>query len=406
MILTFSQALETVKEKIGLARPATEELPLALARGRILAEPARADRDYPPFHRATRDGFAVRSADVTHIPAELECVGEARAGGHFDTAISPGQCVSIMTGAPLPEGADAVVMVEHTSASGGEPSRVTMRSGIGAGENIVSRGGEAATGSEMLAPGSVLGAAEIALLASVGAARIAVFRQPRTAILATGDELVAIDQQPEWFQIRNSNAASLAAQVEEAGGAAEIIGVAGDDEDSLRKLIRQGLGADLLILSGGVSAGKYDRVEAVLEELGAEFYFTGVEMRPGRPVVFGRATGKPFFGLPGNPVSAYVTFEVLARPALRALGGADFSPPLFFGARLAKPMQHKPGLTRFVPARAEDADGAPSVEAVSWQGSGDLAGLAAANCFVVVKPSQARLNAGDWVEVLPRRGVL
>lgn len=401
MILTFPQAIETIKSKIGVVRPSVDELPLERARGRILAEPARADRDYPPFHRATRDGFAVRSEDVATVPTVLNCIGEVRAGGDFGRTLSRGQCIGIMTGAPLPEGADAVVMVEHTRTEG---ASVMIQSGVNAGENVVPRGSEAAAGSALLDSGCALGAAEIALLASVGRAKVAVFRQPKVGILSTGDELVGLNERPEWFEIRNSNAPALAAQVEAAGGVAEILGVAKDRKDILREIIRRGLEFDLLLISGGVSAGKYDYVEAVLEELSAEFYFRGVEMRPGRPVVFGRAARTFFFGLPGNPVSAYVTFEVLARPALRALGGAPFAAPLFFGARLAKSIQHKPGLTRFVPARAEEVNGVPTVSTVTWQGSGDLAGLAASNCFLVVGPSQARLDAGEWVKVLPRRG--
>lgn len=398
MTLAFEQALQTVKERIALHKPDVETLSLEQAHGRILAEEAKADRDYPPFHRSTRDGFAIRSADLGTPPAVLECIGEVQAGDHFKGKVGAGECVSIMTGAPLPEGADAVVMIEHTRQEG---SRVKALESISAFENVVRRGSEAVAGNILLQRGRRLGAAEIGILASIGVAQVKVFRPPEVAILATGDELVAVDQVPTWFQIRNSNAFSLAAQVMEAGGIPKILGVAPDQKDRLKELIQQGLQFDLLILSGGVSAGKYDWVEKALEELGAEFYFQSVAMRPGHPVVFGGVGGKFFFGLPGNPVSAYVTFEVFARPALGVLAGSEFSAPVFLRARLAKSLQHKSGFTRFVPAHVDAVGGVPTVNLVSWQGSGDLAGLAAANCFLVVHPEQASLEAGGWVDVMP-----
>ncbi|MGH9327003.1 MAG: molybdopterin molybdotransferase MoeA [Terriglobia bacterium] len=397
MTPTFQEAIATVKEKIHVRVPGAETLPLEQACGRVLAQQAKADRDYPPFHRSTRDGFAVRSADLASSPAVLECVGEVRAGTHFEGKIQAGECVSIMTGAPLPTGADAVVMVERTRQEG---SRVESLESVSAFENVVRQGSEAPAGSIVLERGRKLGAAEVALLASIGAAQVEVFRPPAVRILTTGDELVAVDQTPPWFQIRNSNTLSLAAQVAAAGGIPKVLGVAPDRKDRLKELIQQGLRADLLILSGGVSVGKYDRVEEALEELGAKFYFRSVAIRPGHPVVFGRVGETFFFGLPGNPVSAYVTFEVFVRPALGVLAGSEFSGALFLGACLAKPLQHKPGFTRFVPARVERVDGVPTVSIVGWQGSGDLRGLAEANCFVVVHPEQASLDAGEWVDVM------
>jgi molybdopterin molybdotransferase len=188
--------------------------------------------------------------------------------------------------------------------------------------------------------------------------------------------------------------------VEGAGGVPRVLGIAPDQLESLRALIEEGLKSDLLLLSGGVSAGRYDFVEDVLAELGAEFYFRGVAIRPGKPLVFGRACGKFFFGLPGNPVSTYVTFELFARPALAMLAGADAEGPVFLRARLGKPLRQKTGLTAFLPARVASASGEPVVDPVGWQGSGDLVGVAAANCFLVVHPQQTDLAAGDWVDVL------
>ena len=222
------------------------------------------------------------------------------------------------------------------------------------------------------------------------------------AILPTGDEVVPVEQRPEWFQIRNSNAISLSAQVAAAGGIPRCLEIAPDRPEALRSMIQEGLNADLLLLTGGVSVGKYDFVEQVLADLGAEFYFQSVALRPGKPLVFGRVAGKFFFGLPGNPVSTFVTFALFARPALAVLGGADFEAPLFLRARLGKPFQQRTGLTAFLPARLDRSSGDPVVSLVGWQGSGDLVGVAAANCFIVVHPDQTSLAAGDWVDVMAK----
>jgi len=401
MVVTYEQALSIVYDRIGGANraPETETVPLDEAPGRVLAEDVTADRDLPPFHRAIRDGYAVRAADLTVLPAVLRCVGEVPAGQFFEAKVGAGQCVSIMTGAPLPEGADAVVMVEHTVSRGGD---IEIQRGVQPWENVVLRGKEASQGARILARGRRLQAAEIGLLASVGKAAVAVCREPRVAILPTGDEVVPIEQPPQWFQIRNSNAAALAAQVKSAGGVPLELGIAPDRKDILKGMIESGLESDLLLLSGGVSMGKFDLVEEVLAELGAEFYFQGTAIRPGKPLVFGRVREVFFFGLPGNPVSTFVTFELFVRPALALLGGASFEPSAFLRARLAKPFRQKTGLTMFLPSRVRMQDRDPIVEPVGGQGSGDLVGVAAANCFLVIHPDQTDLAAGDWVDVMPK----
>jgi molybdopterin molybdotransferase len=401
MLLSFEKALATVREKLSAVKPcpAAEILPLEAVRGRVLAEDVGADRDYPPFHRSTRDGYAVRSADTRAAPLTLECRGEVRAGEHFAQTVGAGECVQIMTGAPLPQGADAVVMLEDAHADG---TQVRVERRVAPHENVVRQGSEAAAGALVLRRGRRLGAGEIGLLAAVGKARVEVFRAPEVSILPTGDEVVSVEQRPQWFQIRNSNALALAAQVEMAGGAPRLAGIAPDRKEPLRAMILEALKADMLLVSGGVSAGKYDFVAPVLSELGAEFFFQGVAIRPGKPLAFGRVSGKFFFGLPGNPVSTYVTFELFVRPALALLGGAEYEPPLFLRARLGMPFRQTHGLTAFLPARVEMRDGDPVVELVGWQGSGDLVGVAAANCFLVVHPEQTELAAGDWVDVLPK----
>lgn len=400
-MLSFEQALTTVGEKLSAAglRPAEETLPLERVRGRVLAEDVTADRDYPPFHRSTRDGFAIRSADLANLPADFEVIGEVRAGEYFPSAVGSNRTVEIMTGAPLPEGTDAVVMVEHVRREG---TRLRVNRAVEAWENVVRRGSEARAGATVLPRGRRLGAGEIGLLATVGKAEVRVFAQPRVAILPTGDEVVPVESAPAWFEIRNSNALTLAAQVEAAGGVPRIVGIAPDEKQALRRLILEGLGADLLLLSGGVSMGKYDLVEQVLAELGAEFYFQGVAIRPGKPLVFGRVRQKFFFGLPGNPVSTFVTFELFARPALDLLAGAGFQCPAFLRARLGKPCRGTAGLTAFMPARVETENADPVVNLVGWQGSGDLVGVGAANCFLVIHPDQTQIAAGEWVDVWAR----
>jgi molybdopterin molybdotransferase len=364
-----------------------------------LAEDVLADRDLPPFHRAIRDGYALRAADLTALPAVLRCVGEAPAGRSFQGEVNSGQCVSIMTGAPLPVGADAVVMVEHTRSLGDD---IEIQRSVRRWENVVLQGSEAARGARVLPRGRRLQAAEIGLLATVGKATVGVYRQPSVAILPTGDEVVPVEQRPQWFQIRNSNAVTLAAQVTAAGGVPVQLGIGPDRKDVLQEMIERGLDSDLLLLSGGVSMGKFDLVEEVLAELGAEFFFQGAAVRPGKPLVFGRVRDLFFFGLPGNPVSTFVTFELFVRPALAMLGGAAFELPVFLRARLAKPCRQRTGLTMFMPARVWVQNRDPVVELVGWQGSGDLVGIAAANCFLVIQSDQTELAAGDWVDVMPK----
>jgi molybdopterin molybdotransferase len=400
-MLSFEQALNIVKEKLAAAHftPGREMASLGEAQGRVLAEDIAADRDYPPFHRSIRDGFAVRAGDVSAPPVELRWRGEIRAGGYFTGAMGAGECVSIMTGAPLPAGADAVVMVEYTESQG---DTVRIHRAVRAGENVVRQGSEACEGSGVLPRGRRLSAGELGLLATVGKTSVPVFVRPVVAILPTGDEVVPVEQRPEWFQIRNSNAVALAAQVVDAGGVPRCLAIAPDRPEALRSLIQEGLSSDLLLLTGGVSVGKYDFVEQTLADLGAEFYFQSVALRPGKPLVFGRVAGKFFFGLPGNPLSTFVTFALLARPALAVLGGADFAVPIFLRARLGKALQQKTGLTAFLPARVESTSEGPVVSLVAWQGSGDLVGAAAANCFVVIHPDQTSLAAGEWVDVMAK----
>ena len=402
-VLTFEEARAVVEQHTtGVLPTGTEPVDLARAGGRVLAEALVADRDFPPFPRSARDGYAVRAADLARVPATLKITGESKAGAAPEAVpaqVRGGEAVLIMTGAPVPAAADAVVMVEYTSRDG---HTVEIQKSAGVGENIVPRGSEGRSGDALLERGQRLDAASVAVAASVGKASLLVHTLPQVAILATGDEIVDVAATPGPNQIRNSNSYSLAAQVRAAGGLPVLLPIAPDELEQLRRLIEQGLQTDLLLLAGGVSMGKYDLVEQALDELGAKFFFTGALIQPGRPVVFGRAREKYFFGLPGNPVSTMVTFELFARPILEARGGAKSRPLAFFPVRLKREIKVRPGLTRFLPGLLSGQFGELEVELAPWQGSGDIAGAAHANCYVVVPPDRERITAGETVAVWPK----
>jgi molybdopterin molybdotransferase len=403
-MLTYEQARRTVIEQVEKARTprATATLSVWDALGFVLAEEIKADREYPPFNRSTRDGYAVRISEISP-GATLRCAAEIKAGDTVTQPLAPRTCVQIMTGAAVPPGADAVVMIEHTTREG---DSVRFDRAAQSGQNIVPRGSEAKRGELILSPGKRLGYAELALAAQVGAAQLRCASKPRIAILSTGDEVVSIDQEPGAFQIRNSNSVSLAAQVRLAGGEPVLLGNAADRADDLRDKISRGLREDALVLSGGVSMGKYDLVETVLKDLGAEFFFDAVAIRPGKPAVFGKCGNAFVFGLPGNPVSTMVTFELFAVPAIDILSGAPPHDLPLVEAQLAAALNEKPGLAHFLPARVEWRDGVPEVKALPWQGSGDLAALARANCFLVVAAARSHVEAGETVPILLRKEII
>ncbi len=403
-MLTYEEARQVVIEQVGKRRgsPAAVSVSVWEALGLVLAEEVKTDREYPPFDRSTRDGYAVRAKEVAP-GVKLKCVGEIKAGDTVSEPLAAGTCVQIMTGAAAPAGADAVVMIEHTQREG---EVVRFERAAQAGQNIVPRGSEAAAGQTLLRPGMRLGFAELALAAQVGTAELQCAKKPRVAILSTGDEVVAVEEVPGAFQIRNSNSVSLAAQVRIAGGVPVALGNAADRVEELGEKIERGLKEDVLVLSGGVSMGKYDLVEKVLKAMGAEFYFDAVAIRPGKPVVFGICQGKPVFGLPGNPVSTMVTFELFVAPAIDLSNGAEARPLPLVEARLGEALHEKPGLTHFLPARVEWRGGAPEVKALKWQGSGDIAALANANCFLVVPADRHKIATGDRVSVLLRKDVV
>ncbi len=410
--------------RLGKFRPSAERVRLGQAADRVLALPLCADRDQPPFSRSTRDGFACRAHEASnHAPLHL--VGVSRAGEAPSGPLPSGAAWEIMTGAPVPAGADAVIMIEHVetghveTGKGQDQSQVRLLPPrtVKPGENIVHQGVQAHKGDLLLPAGTAIQSGQIALAAACGYAEVDVFVRPRVAILATGDELVPVESVPAPGQIRNSNAPMLAAMVAATGGEPWVLPAAADNAQALDAALVQAAQADLLLISGGVSAGKFDLVEPALARAGARFHFTGVRIQPGKPLVFGglpvrtartvkEENGtKCFFGLPGNPVSSAVTFLLFAAPVLSALAGRLESGPRFVLARLASSTDKhgKPGLTRFLPASCTfgaTAGQPPEVALVPWQGSGDLAALARSNCFLVVPEEAHRLEAGAIVRIL------
>lgn len=403
-MLSFEDARQLVLTQTqthASTRP-TLALPVSDALGYTLAQEVRSDREYPPFDRSTRDGYAVRANEAT-AGASVRCMGEIKAGDTVSEPLLSGTCMQIMTGAAIPAGADAVVMIEFTRR---ENETVTFERPTQRGQNFVPRGSEARAGDLALSPGLRLGFAELAVAAQVGATTLRCHKKPRVAILSTGDEVVPISETPGPFHIRNSNTVSLSAQIRLAGGEPVPLVNALDRADDLSAKIQEGLREDILVLSGGVSMGKYDLVEPVLKGMGAEFYFDAVALRPGKPTVFGRCGNTWIFGLPGNPVSTMVTFQLFVIPAIDILNGAPGRPLPLLEATLAEPVQERPGLTHFLPSRLEWQGQSAQVRLLAWQGSGDIAALTRANCFLVVPADHPDMAAGEKVSVLPRFDVL
>jgi molybdopterin molybdotransferase len=421
-LLSYEQAaalVSTIASQLRTQRPKIERehIQLAATAGRILAQPIRADRDQPPFSRSTRDGFACRAVEAsTHEP--LRIAGATRAGDPPGGPLPQGAAWEIMTGAPVPAGADSVIMIEHVEVAGSQVRLLPPRK-VSAGENIVAQAAQAQKGDELIPAGTAITFAHIACAAECGYGAVDVFVRPRVAILTTGDELVPVESAPASGQIRNSNAPMLAALVTAAGGEPWVLDTASDNARALDQSLAEAAQADLLLISGGVSAGKFDLVEPALARAGAKFHFTGVRIQPGKPLVFAELPRNshtqeaaravpvsiPVFGLPGNPISSAVTFLLFASPVLAALAGSLQSAPRFALAQLAKETDRhsKPGLTRFLPALCHfnpPAGKLPQVALVAWHGSGDLSALASSNCFLVIPQDAHALQPGTIVQIL------
>ena len=406
-MLSVAEALDLVWQH---ATPLTpERVARDRALGLMLAEDISSDVDSPPHDKSIVDGYAVVAADLAGGSAELTILEEVVAGAMPTQRVTPGAATRIMTGAPLPDGADAVVMIERTEthADAGGSSRVVIRvAPTRAGQNIMRRGASLVRGQIVLQAGHVLRPIEIGLLAEVGRSELLAIPRPTLAVLSTGDELVPADQTPGPSQIRNSNEPLLVACAERAGALPRGLGIGRDNRADLRRLIAAGLESNVLVLSGGVSAGVLDLVPSVLAELGVQQVFHKVRLKPGKPVWFGvlpRDGGRPatlVFGLPGNPVSSFVCFELFVRAALAALAGHRRRPPASLRATLASEYTHRGDRPTFHPSVLHFQDDGTTVEPLDWAGSSDLAGLARANALACFPAGNSTHAAGSTVDIL------
>ncbi len=401
-MLPIERGLEIVmslaKSKDRPDRMPAESVPLRDAVRRILRENVLADADSPPFDKAIRDGFATRFEDLNPVPAVLSIVGESRAGRAANVSIQRGQCCEIMTGAPLPAGSNAVVMVENTERI--SPDSVRILKAVRENEGLLRRGAEARQGELILRAGRRVGLADLGLLAGTGKGAVLVSSKPSVAVIATGDELVEVEETPKPDQIRNSNSYTICAQVEETGARPVSLGIARDNLDDLRHKIRQGLEHDILIVSGGVSMGKYDLVEKVLAEFGVEILFDKVAMKPGKPTVFGHRGETYVFGLPGNPISTMVAFHMFVRPLILFLLKAERTAPQILDAKLEAPAKCDPERAALLPALVRFDAGQYWIHTAPWKGSSDLVGLSRANALILIPRRPGTLEAGENAQFL------
>jgi len=405
-MITIDEALRLIQQhtmvKTAIDVAAIESL------GMTLAEDVASDVDSPPYDKALVDGYAVDAADLKSGSARLKIVEEVTAGRMPTQPIGPGLATRIMTGAPLPKGCDAAVMVETTHVEpdpDGGLGRVIIRGKpMVPGNNVMPRAQAMRRGQKVLSVGSRIRPVEIGVLAEVGRGHVKAIAQPRVAVLSTGDEVVPAETTPKAAQIRNSNGPLLASLVAARGATPIELGIAPDEPEPLRTAIRRGLEADLLILSGGVSAGVLDLVPKVLDELGVREVFHKVKLKPGKPVWFGTFSGngsdKLVFGLPGNPVGALVAGMLLVRPALLRMAGQPFAPTPTFHAALTKAFQHKGQRPTYHPAVVRREENGARVEPLPWHGSADLFTLSRANAFIHFPAGQLTFKEGERVELI------
>jgi len=395
-VISLEQALDTVLAHAERLPPVDVALDAAV--GRVLAEDIRSDTDLPPFDKAAMDGYAVRADDMATVPSVLQVVEDIPAGRAPQQLVRAGQCAKIMTGAPVPRGADTVVMVEHTESSGDD--QVRIMAAAAKGRNICFRGEDVKEGEVVACEGTLLRPLDIALAAAAGRGQVPVYGTPTVAILATGDEVIEPQGVPEPGQIRNSNSHALMARLRQSGLQADYLGIAPDDHAALRAAIEDGLQRDMLLVSGGVSMGDYDLVPGVLTELSVELIFQRVAVKPGRPTVFGTRGRTLVFGLPGNPVSTLVIAELLVIPALRHMMGEESAAPALMAALLDGPLSHKGNRMSLRPVALRWSEGVCHAAPVEYHGSADLAGAARGNAFALIPEGVRELAAGSRTQVL------
>ncbi len=403
-MIPVAHAIQIVKEQTRALE--FEKVGLASALGRYLAEDIVADTDLPPFDRSQMDGYALRAADTATVPAKLKIAGESAAGRGWHNELKRREAVRIMTGAPVPAGADSVQQVELTRELDGG-SEVEILEPVTLGRSIVKRGSEIQAGQTVLRAGERINAGAVPVLASFGYANAKVGRRPRVAILATGSELVKVDQKPGSDQIRDSNNFSISAYAALAGATIERLPLAGDDIAELKQQIAGAAErSDVIVTSGGVSVGRYDFTKTVLQDLGAEIFFERVALRPGKPTVFARLpNGTLVFGLPGNPVSVSVTFNLFARVAILKMQGAAETELKVGTAVLSNGVKPAKDRESYLPAQLSTNENAQLVAgALKWGGSSDFVGFVRATALIIVPSGTDKIDAGSVVGIvhLPR----
>lgn len=399
-MLPVSEAIQIVIQRTPTLPSETIDLRNAL--DRVLVEDVIADSDLPPFDRSQMDGYAVRADDVQQTPARLRIVGESAAGRGWHQQMQSGEAVRIMTGAPVPPGADSVQQVEVTRELNGH-SEVEILQPVVRGKSIVKQGEEIKNGQIVLRAGEQINAGAVAVLASFGYARVQVGKQPRLAVLATGSELVAVDKQPGQDQIRDSNNLTIGAYARLAGASVELLPLAGDDTALLKSQISEAAErSDIVVTSGGVSVGVYDFTKTAFRELGAQIFFERVKLRPGKPTVFAKLPNGPlFFGLPGNPVSVSVTFNLFVRTSILAMQGANHTELRSESAVLGRSVKGSTERESYLPAiLSTDQDARLVAEPLKWGGSSDFVAFARANALIVIPQDAGTIEAGTMVYVL------
>ncbi len=402
-MLKVNEAIELILAEITTL--GTESVKTGEAAGRVLAADITAGRSNPPWDNSAMDGYALRAEDVAAAseksPVRLRVLYDLPAGGVPSGPVGPGEAVRIMTGAPTPEGADAVVMVERTRKAGDNDDEVEILAPAEPGQNIRRQGEDFGAGDMVLRKGSIIRPAEVLMLATIGRSTVEVYRKPRVAVVSTGDELVDIDTEPTPGKITNSNGYALTALAREAGAECVNLGIARDDREILHEKFTEAAGYDCIISSGGVSVGDYDLVKAVLKDLGSDMKFWKVALKPGKPLAFGVIGGRPAFGLPGNPVSSMVAFEQFVRPALLKMAGREDIFKRVFPARLTADIRKKPGRMTFLRGTLSEKGGEFLATPLDGQGSGMISTMVRANIYIIVPEDCTHLKAGETVRIQP-----
>ncbi|MBE7415602.1 MAG: molybdopterin molybdotransferase MoeA [Deltaproteobacteria bacterium] len=399
-MISVKEALDTILKEI---RPlGIESVPVERALGRVLGEDVKARGGNPPWDNSAMDGYALRAADTSGAspekPVRLKVLYDLPAGRTPGEPVAGGSAVRIMTGAPVPQGADSVVMVERTEPGDGF---VLVKAQARPGDNIRRQGEDFKAGETVIERGALIRPSEVSMLATVGVPFIFVHKRPRVAVISTGDELSDIFEAPGFGKITNSNGYALSALVKSAGAVPIQLGIARDTRESLRERLEAAMSADCIVSSGGVSVGDYDFVKDVLKEMGSSMIFWKVAMKPGKPLAFGVIGGKPAFGLPGNPVSSMVAFEQFVRPSLLKMAGRKDLFRRAIEARITKDLKIKPGRMNFIRAELSLEDNAFTATPLDGQGSGMISTMVRANSFIIVPEGSAGFRAGDTVKVQP-----